>query len=266
MTETENFGFVIDTGVDDDGQKLQEAFVPLNIDSKSDLGKEEDCLIKQLLAEYREEKYMNAQNEKSLSSYEKFCKDMGWTCLQRNKRLKKKNELFETPKGLSDEAKKVLSKSEVLKEEFKTKHAVPPEEVSKRQAKKERKVEKEKTKGDKWYGLPATEVTDELRKDLEVLKMRSVLDPKHFYKKNDLQVLPKYFQVGKVVDSPLEHYSGRLTKKQRKRTIVDELLADANFQRHNKKRYLDIIDEKAKTDYKTFNEQRKMKKKKRKTE
>lgn len=25
--------------------------------------------------------------------------------------------------------------------------------------------------------------------------MRSVLDPKHFYKKNDLDVLPKYFQV-----------------------------------------------------------------------
>jgi hypothetical protein len=46
--------------------------------------------------------------------------------------------------------------------------------------------------------MPATEVTDELKSDLEVLQMRSVLDPKHFYKKNDLKVLPKYFQVHPV--------------------------------------------------------------------
>lgn len=55
--------------------------------------------------------------------------------------------------------------------------------------------EHEKTKGKKWYGLPATELTAEVKHDLEVLQMRSVLDPKHFYKKNDLKVLPKYFQV-----------------------------------------------------------------------
>jgi len=46
--------------------------------------------------------------------------------------------------------------------------------------------------------MPATEMTDELKNDLEVLRMRSVLDPKHFYKKNDLKVLPKYFQVHPV--------------------------------------------------------------------
>jgi len=46
--------------------------------------------------------------------------------------------------------------------------------------------------------MPATELTDELKNDLEVLQMRSVLDPKHFYKKNDLKVLPKYFQVHPV--------------------------------------------------------------------
>jgi Fcf2 pre-rRNA processing len=43
--------------------------------------------------------------------------------------------------------------------------------------------------------MPATEITEEVKRDLEVLQMRSVLDPKTFYKKNDLKVLPKYFQV-----------------------------------------------------------------------
>lgn len=43
--------------------------------------------------------------------------------------------------------------------------------------------------------MPAPEITDELKNDLEILKMRSALDPKHFYKKNDMEALPKYFQV-----------------------------------------------------------------------
>jgi hypothetical protein len=57
--------------------------------------------------------------------------------------------------------------------------------------------EREHTKGSNWFDMPATELTDELKNDLEILRMRSVLDPKHFYKKNDLKVLPKYFQVNK---------------------------------------------------------------------
>jgi len=56
-------------------------------------------------------------------------------------------------------------------------------------------AEREKNKGDKWFNMPATEITEEVKRDLEVLQMRSVLDPKTFYKKNDLKVLPKYFQV-----------------------------------------------------------------------
>lgn len=55
--------------------------------------------------------------------------------------------------------------------------------------------EREKTKGKNWFHLPATEMTDEIKTDLEIIKMRSVLDPKHFYKKNDVDSLPKYFQV-----------------------------------------------------------------------
>lgn len=43
--------------------------------------------------------------------------------------------------------------------------------------------------------MPVPEMTEELKNNLQVLKMRSVMDPKHFYKKNDMEVLPKYFQV-----------------------------------------------------------------------
>lgn len=57
--------------------------------------------------------------------------------------------------------------------------------------------EREKTKGKDWFNMPATEITEEIENDLKVLQMRKALDPKHFYKKNDLKVLPKYFQVRK---------------------------------------------------------------------
>lgn len=89
--------------------------------------------------------------------------------------------------------------------------------------------------------------------------MRSVIDPKRHYKKGDSKskTLPKYFQVsvsrdiyittfdyfrllksvddrvdfliyqvGTVIESASEFFSSRLTKKERKATLVDELLSD----------------------------------------
>lgn len=58
-------------------------------------------------------------------------------------------------------------------------------------------AERAKTTGDGWFGMKAPEITSELKNDLKVLKMRASLDPKHFYKKNDRDGLPKYFQVRK---------------------------------------------------------------------
>lgn len=49
--------------------------------------------------------------------------------------------------------------------------------------------------------MSAPETTEEVENDLKILKMRSVLDPKHFYKKNDFKGLPKYFQVSNSLPS-----------------------------------------------------------------
>lgn len=56
-------------------------------------------------------------------------------------------------------------------------------------------MEKEKTTGDGWFNMKAPELSQELKGDLQVLKMRGSLDPKRFYKKNDRDGFPKYFQV-----------------------------------------------------------------------
>ncbi|RAL08402.1 Fcf2 domain-containing protein [Aspergillus homomorphus CBS 101889] len=82
------------------------------------------------------------------------------------------------------------------------------------------------TAGKDWFNLPKTELTAELRRDLQLLRMRSVLDPKRHYKKeNGKSQIPTYSQIGTVVEGPTEFFSGRIAKRDRKKTFVDEALA-----------------------------------------
>ncbi|KAJ0709851.1 putative Fcf2 pre-rRNA processing [Helianthus annuus] len=64
-----------------------------------------------------------------------------------------------------------------------------------------------------------------------VLQLRNVIDPKRHYKKGDskLNTFPKYFQVGTVVEPVSEYFTSRLTKKERKPTLADELLSDKSL-------------------------------------
>lgn len=56
--------------------------------------------------------------------------------------------------------------------------------------------------------------------------MRSILDPKRHYKKENKKAqLPEFSQVGTVIEGPGEFFSARITKKDRKRNFVDETLA-----------------------------------------
>ncbi|KAH7513586.1 hypothetical protein JRO89_XSUnG0176400 [Xanthoceras sorbifolium] len=87
------------------------------------------------------------------------------------------------------------------------------------------------TAGTSWFDMPAATITPELKKDLQLLKLRNVIDPKRHYKKGDSKskTLPKYFQVGTVVESASDFFSSRLAKKERKATLADELLSDRNL-------------------------------------
>ncbi|EXB51256.1 hypothetical protein L484_019249 [Morus notabilis] len=58
------------------------------------------------------------------------------------------------------------------------------------------------TTGSSWFDMPAPTMTSELQKDLQLLK------------------------VGTVIESPLDFFSGRLTKKERKASLANELLSD----------------------------------------
>lgn len=101
------------------------------------------------------------------------------------------------------------------------------------------------TTGSSWFDMPAPVVTPELKQDLQLLKLRNVMDPKRHYKKSDskLKALPKYFQVGTVVESATDFFSARLTKKERKNRIADELLSDGSLAKYRKRKVREIEEE-----------------------
>ncbi|PIK39372.1 putative deoxynucleotidyltransferase terminal-interacting protein 2 [Apostichopus japonicus] len=134
---------------------------------------------------------------------------------------------------------KLLEKS-VLTPDLEKLHNIPPYKNSKRSEKKERKKIRDSKAGDGWFNMKAVEMTPELENDLKTLQMRSVLDPKRFYRKNDMKTLPKFVQVGTVMDSSVDFYHARVSKKERRQTIVEELLADAETRRYNKRKYMEL--------------------------
>ncbi|KAJ1952473.1 hypothetical protein EC988_003537 [Linderina pennispora] len=101
--------------------------------------------------------------------------------------------------------------------------------------------EREQTTGRKWFNMKAPVLTDAIKNDLRVLQLRGVLDPKRFYKKEAVgKKLPKYFEMGTVVEDASEFYSARLTRKERRGNLVDELLADKDARSYFKQKVGDI--------------------------
>ncbi|XP_013144344.1 PREDICTED: deoxynucleotidyltransferase terminal-interacting protein 2 [Papilio polytes] len=261
--------FIIDTVGDDDLQVKTELLKEedkLFIDTESRIEdilnlfeKKREDLDK---LEIEEEEVQNKIKGLKIDDvFEDFFDEMGWnrSIIMKKEKIIKKFHFdqldIETGKLKSNlgsvDVDKEMQKS-VLQPGIEKAHRLPRYDISDKRLRAQRKKQREKTKGPGWFNMKAPEINEDLKNDLQVLKMRSVLDPKHFYKKNDMEVLPKYFQVGRVENSALDHVNERMTRKQRKRTMVEELLADAEFQKYNKKKYKEILDDKRKSEYRTF--------------
>lgn len=73
----------------------------------------------------------------------------------------------------------------------------------------------------------------------DVLSMRDALDPKRFYKKLDKC---KKYQIGTIVDDHRDFYD-RIPNRERKQTLVEQLLDDMNVKQKIKKRYKKAVKE-----------------------
>jgi len=93
--------------------------------------------------------------------------------------------------------------------------------------------------------MPRTNLTPELKRDLQALRMRDVAAlGKQFFKKDSRkELVPEYSQVGTIVAGATDGMSNRLTRKERKRTIVEEILSSDNVTKL-KSKYQDIQEQK----------------------
>lgn len=83
--------------------------------------------------------------------------------------------------------------------------------------------QKTNTAGSDWFDLPKTNLTPEFRREWQLLRMRGLLDPKHQKKALRFNA-PEYSQIGEVVAGPADFYSSRLTRKERKSTLLEEVI------------------------------------------
>jgi hypothetical protein len=129
----------------------------------------------------------------------------------------------------------------------------PPPELTKSGkplTKKEKKALKGKTTGPKWFDLPAPAEADlpRLYKEYEALRLRNQLDPKRFYRKDPgegrgIKGLPKHFAIGTIVPTSTPFggpSSDNLPRSARKRTLVDELVDDAEARHVAKRKFNEL--------------------------
>ncbi|KAL1899479.1 dTDP-fucopyranose mutase [Sporothrix stenoceras] len=113
-------------------------------------------------------------------------------------------------------------------------------------------LEKKKNKNDQdnagpdWFGLQKTDLTPEAKREFQILRMRGILDPKqHFRKDNRKNMIPKFSVFGTIVEGTAKGERDRLTRKQRKNTMVEEVLASQEYNQQFKRRYNKIQEKNA---------------------
>ncbi|CAM9757396.1 unnamed protein product [Ectocarpus sp. 8 AP-2014] len=122
------------------------------------------------------------------------------------------------------------------------------------------KAPKDDTAGKGWFNMEQAEMTPELKRDLQVIRMRNYVDPKRFYKASD-KVSKFMQQIGTVKEGPSEYFSSRMTNKERKKTLVDELLvADDAFRAYSKNQYGSIQSRKRAGGKAAYNDQKRKRK------
>ncbi len=93
--------------------------------------------------------------------------------------------------------------------------------------------------------MPKTTLTPQLKRDLQLIEMRSVLDPHRHYKKNNRKgKVPTFSQTGTVIEGPTEFFSARINKKERSKNFVEEAMATEEATGRFKRKYGEIQESK----------------------
>ncbi|KAL8944394.1 MAG: hypothetical protein Q9216_000445 [Gyalolechia sp. 2 TL-2023] len=95
--------------------------------------------------------------------------------------------------------------------------------------------------GPDWFHMPQTKLTAGMRRDLQLLKMRSTWDPKRHYKSDNRRpLIPEYTQIGTIMQSPTDYYTSRIPKRDRKMSYVEAVLVGERSSGRFRRTYADI--------------------------
>mmetsp|Transcript_23176 Transcript_23176/g.77799 ORF Transcript_23176/g.77799 Transcript_23176/m.77799 type:complete len:113 (+) Transcript_23176:282-620(+) len=85
-------------------------------------------------------------------------------------------------------------------------------------------------------------MTQEIKDDLQALKMRDVADRKRFFKSSDYKKneLPTAFQLGTVIAGATDFQSERIARRDRKQSLLQELMGDSSVRKYAKKKHLEV--------------------------
>lgn len=137
------------------------------------------------------------------------------------------NEVDVNPKRILQPGFVTESRLKPVKQDLKTRG----------ERRKQAQLDRQSTAGPAWFNLPSKELELEDKLTIDALRLRETLNPGKFYKRKATDKVSKHFHVGTVIEHPIDFYSGRATRKERKQTLVDELIADSEFKKNVKKRY-----------------------------
>ena len=85
-------------------------------------------------------------------------------------------------------------------------------------------------------------MTDELKMDFRLMRLRQYLSPKDFTNREKSHRFPKYFQIGHEVGGPADAYSGQGVKRKAAGSFVEEVLKDGDTRRFLKRKFKEVQD------------------------
>ncbi|GAM23461.1 hypothetical protein SAMD00019534_066360 [Acytostelium subglobosum LB1] len=94
----------------------------------------------------------------------------------------------------------------------------------------------------KWFNFGAGEITDEMKTEANMIKLKKFADNTQKYTRSAKAPLPKYFEIGTIVNNH-EDYHNRFTNKEKKRGNLGDLMADDKVMAYIDKKSSELISE-----------------------
>ncbi|GAA5957911.1 hypothetical protein JCM3765_006200 [Sporobolomyces pararoseus] len=111
-----------------------------------------------------------------------------------------------------------------------------------RLSKKQYKANQPHTAGSKWFDMPATPMTPELKREIDAMRLRNALDPKKFMKgsaKNEK--IGEFFQVGHIITPNTRATTSNSLPTASKRSFVEELVEDEQARAYAKRKTKEVM-------------------------